>query len=230
MLEVRNLSYSYSDGRLALQEVNFTLSSGGKLALLGPNGAGKSTLLRQLAGAEFQPGTLWINGSEVQKASTLREYVGLVFQNPDDQLFCSTIGEDVGYGLCCRGWKPPELQERVRETLAMVGLASHLDRSPQSLSGGEKKRAALATVLALQPSLLVLDEPLAGLDARARREVIQALSSLSTSLVVATHDLDLAREITPEALILDQGRVVYQGPTLAILQDRDLLMRHGLEA
>jgi cobalt/nickel transport system ATP-binding protein len=162
--------------------------------------------------------------------SSLREFVGLVFQNPDDQLFCPTVAEDVAYGLRCRGLDGDELSERVESALQAVHMNSARDRFPQNLSGGEKKRVALATVLAIGPELLVLDEPVAGLDARARRSVIEVLKSLNTALLVATHDLALASEVADRALVLAEGKLVYDGSLDAVLEDDSFLFRHGLKA
>lgn len=229
MLEIKELEYSYPTGQAALKGLGFKLERGEKVVLLGPNGAGKSTLLLQLTGAVSGQGAILLDG-ETAQVSVLREYVGLVFQNPDDQLFCPTVAEDVAYGLRCRGLGGHELSERVESALKAVRMSSAQDRFPQNLSGGEKKRVALATVLAIGPELLVLDEPAAGLDARARRSVIDVLKSLDTALLVATHDLELASEVADRALVLDEGKLVYDGGLKSILDDEAFLFQHGLKA
>ena len=213
-------------------EVSFGLQAGEKVALLGPNGAGKSTLLLQLTGVAKGQGSIKIGGKTIapSQLGELREYVGLVFQNPDDQLFCPTVADDVAYGLRCRGLAEEEVLNKVGRALQAVNMESALDRFPQNLSGGEKKRVALATVLAMEPQLLVLDEPVAGLDARARRSVIEVLKALSTSLLIATHDLALAREVTSRALVLDSGKLVYDGDIEALLGDEEFLLKQGLKA
>ena len=202
------------------------------MALLGPNGAGKSTLLLQLTGVTQGQGTICIGGKLIDSShlGELRKYVGLVFQNPDDQLFCPTVADDVAYGLRCQGLAEEEVRAKVERALKAVKMESALERFPQNLSGGEKKRVALATVLAMEPQLLVLDEPLAGLDARARRSVIDILKELSTSLLVATHDLVLAEELSSRALVLDSGKLVYDGGIEALLADREFLLKRGLRA
>lgn len=229
MLEIQDLEYSYPTGQSALRGLGFTLERGERVALLGPNGAGKSTLLLQLTGTVSGKGAIRLNGKSAQ-VSSLRECVGLVFQNPDDQLFCPTVAEDVAYGLRCRGLAGEELTGRVESALQAVCMSSARDRFPQNLSGGEKKRVALATVLAIGPELLVLDEPVAGLDARARRSVIDVLKSLKTALLVATHDLALASEVAERALVLDEGKLVYDGSLQSILEDEEFLFEHGLKA
>lgn len=228
MLEVSSLSHTYPSGEKALQQLSFTINEGDKVALLGPNGAGKSTLLLRLTGAYSGEGQVLICEQSGQDA--LRREVGLVFQNPDDQLFSPTVEEDVAYGPLARGLSAEEASQRVTEALDAVKLDYARDRFPQNLSGGEKKRAALATVLVLSPRLLVLDEPSAGLDARARRSVIEVLQERTGALLVATHDLELAAEVTQRAIVLDDGRLVYDGPLAELLKDEEKLYRHGLKA
>ena len=228
MLEVSSLSHTYPSGEKALQQLSFTINEGEKVALLGPNGAGKSTLLLRLTGAYSGEGQVLICEQSGQDA--LRREVGLVFQNPDDQLFSPTVEEDVAYGPLARGLSAEEVSQRVTEALDAVKLDYARDRFPQNLSGGEKKRAALATVLVLSPRLLVLDEPSAGLDARARRSVIEVLQERTGALLVATHDLELAAEVTQRAIVLDDGRLVYDGPLAELLKDEEKLYRHGLKA
>ncbi len=232
LLTVEELSFGYPSGEQALRGVSFRLAAGEKVALLGPNGAGKSTLLLHLNGVEFGQGRILVGGELLSRDSIerVRGQVGLVFQNPDDQLFCPTVGEDVAFGPCCMGDSPETVEAEVSQALRAVGLESLRERFPQHLSGGEKKRAALATVLSMRPSLLALDEPTAGLDARARRSIIEVLKGLPQAMLVITHDLELARELFTRALILDEGCLVYDGPLSAALDDEELLRRHGLTA
>ncbi len=218
MIRVEQLTFSYLE-KPVLREVSFEIDKGETVVLLGPNGAGKSTLLLLLAGVLQGEGTI-----------ESQDPVGLVFQNPDDQLFCPTVAEDVGYGPRYQGLGEAEVSNQVRSALAQVGLAGLEDRFPLALSGGEKKRVALATVLSMEPTFLALDEPTAGLDARARRAVIEALQRLEQSLLVATHDLELAQELSHRALVLDQGSVVYDGPLQPLLENEQKLILYGLKA
>lgn len=231
-LVVSDLSFSYPAGPSVLEAVSFHVEPGEKVALLGPNGAGKSTLLLHLNGIKEGKGTIEVAGETLSKQSLARVrcHIGLVFQNPDDQLFCPTVAEDVGFGLRCQGIKGEELRAEVARALSAVGMESLGGRFPQHLSGGEKKRAALATVLSTRPALLALDEPTAGLDARARRSVIEVLRGLAQAMLIATHDLDFASELCTRALILDEGRIVFDGPLAQAIGDEALLRRYGLLA
>ena len=229
-LVVRGLSFAYD--RPVLKEVSFVLGEGERAALLGPNGAGKSTLLLHLNGVLSGQGYVSVGGVELGPSTLaqVRGMVGLVFQDPDDQLFCATVYDDVAYGPRYQGLSAAEVERRTLSALEAVGLAERSSAAPHHLSGGQKKRAALATVLSMEPRLLVLDEPTAGLDARARRQLIEALAGLPQALLVATHDLELARELLPRALVLDDGELVLDTATSALLEDRPRLERHGLVA
>lgn len=231
-LVVEGLTFEYPTGGRALDGVSFSLDDGEKVALLGPNGAGKSTLLVHLNGIMTGQGVIVVAGKTLNKANLgeIRPKVGLVFQNPDDQLFCSSVEEDVAFGPRCMGRKGTDLSQDVAHALSAVGMEALKHRFPQQLSGGEKKRAALATVLSMQPILLALDEPTAGLDARARRSVIEVLKALPQAMLVATHDLSLAAEIFQRAIVLDAGQIVYDGALADILSDDEFLKRHGLLA
>lgn len=230
---VENLSFIYPDGRQALEEIQFTVEEGEKVALVGPNGAGKSTLLLLLDGilTEGKRGRILIAGRELTRANlqAIRAQVGLLFQNPDDQLFSLTVFDDVAYGPLYGGLPAEEVARRVRKALAFVGLTGFEARMPHHLSLGERKRAALATILAMEPPILALDEPTAGLDPRARRELIALLKSLPCTMLVATHDMRLVWELCPRTLILDGGHLVADGPTSLLLQDAPLMQQHGLE-
>lgn len=231
-IEIHGLRFAYPDGHLALDGIDLTVAEGERVALLGPNGAGKTTLMLQLNGVLLPTsGSVSIHGSPVGK-STLREVrrrVGLVFQDPDDQLFMPTLAEDVAFGPANFGVTQPELANRVAEALAAVSMTQHADRSPHHLSGGQRRRGALATVLACRPDILVLDEPSANLDPVARRELADTLLGLDTTMLVVTHDLPYAAQLCDRAVIVDGGRVVADDSVDAILSDGELLAAHRLE-
>lgn len=231
VVTIQDLCFAYAK-REVLRQVALTLQPGAKVGLLGPNGAGKSTLLLHLNGILQGRGRIVIDGLELNSGNLarIRQKVGLVFQDPDDQLFCPTVFEDVAYGPLYAGLASAEVEQRVEQALKAVGMQQARERSPHHLSGGEKKRVALATVLSMQPSLLALDEPTNGLDPRARRSLIELLRGLPNTMLVATHDLALVEELLPEAVVMDEGRVVFQGPTARLLADQELLERHGLTA
>ena len=230
ILDIQALTFSYPDTAQVLKDIHLRILPGEKVALAGVNGSGKSTLLQQLNGILYGEGQITIGGMRLEPASAglIRSQVGLVFQNPDDQLFSPTVYDDVAFGLVYLGMKPAEIRLRVSEALAAVGMAGSEQRMPYHLSGGEKKRVALATVLCMQPKLLVLDEPTAGLDPRGRRELIALLGSLPQTMLIATHDLDMARRVAGRLVILDGGRVAADGDIEELMQDGDLLLTHGL--
>lgn len=230
-IEVDNLSFSYPDGHAALREVSMHIQPGEKVALVGPNGAGKSTLILHLNGILSGQGELCVAGLPVikQNLGKVRARVGLVFQNPDDQLFSPTVFEDVAFGPIYQGFSPDEVRRRVMEALAVVNMSEYEKRVSHHLSTGEKKRIAIATVLSMKPEVLVLDEPTAGLDPRARRSLINLLHELPITMLVSSHDMHMVKEIFPRMIIMDEGRVVADGPTEQLLQDEELLCAHGLE-
>lgn len=231
-LAVRELGFAYPDGHEAIRGVDLTVEPGERVALLGPNGAGKTTLALHLNGIlTAARGTISVGELALGPATVreIRHMVGLVFQDPDDQLFMPTVGEDVAFGPANSGLAGTELDARVEEALAEVD-ATHLKaRPPHHLSGGERRRAALATVLSMRPGILVLDEPTSGLDPAGRRELIGVLDSLPVTQIIITHDLPLALELCPRAVIMDGGRVVADGLTAPILANEALLAAHRLE-
>jgi len=231
ILAVESLSFHYPDGRQALHDISLTIHAGEKVALVGPNGAGKSTLLLHLNGLLQGNGRIHVGQLTLEKSTlpAIRAKVGLVFQNPDDQLFSPTVREDVAFGPLHMGLKAEEIETAVAHALAQVGMAAYADRISYHLSVGEKKRIAVATVLAMQPDLLVLDEPSAGLDPRARRNLIDLLRDLPQTMIVATHDLLLVRDLLPRMVIMDNGRIVADGRTGELLTDAVFLEKHGLE-
>ena len=230
-LEFRDVRYRYPAGAEALGGVTFAVGAGEKVGLVGPNGAGKSTLLLALAGFLPAEGHIRVAGHTLtpSTARDVRRHLGLVFQDPDDQLFMPRLGEDVAFGPQTMGLEPAEVEARVHEALESVGLAGCEDRSPHHLSQGEKQRAAIATALAMRPQVLALDAPSAGLDPRARRRLMDLLRGLSNTLLVIGHDLDLILKVCERAVLLEAGVVAADGPARAILADRALLESHGLE-
>ncbi len=233
-IEVRNLSYRYPDGRMALDQVSFEVAESECVALLGPNGAGKSTLLLHLNGLlpeKLAEPAVWIAGTPLTRQSlgSIRQNVGLLFQDPDDQLISATVFEDVAFGPRQLGVEGPILRSLVEHSLSLAGLSGFEDREPHHLSQGEKRRVCLAGVLACKPSVLVLDEPTSDLDPRGRREFKTLLKSLPGAKMVATHDLELAVDLCSRALILDGGKLVASGPTTQLLSNEALMLAHGLE-
>ncbi len=230
-LLVENLSFSYPDGRTALRDVSLQINDCEKVALVGPNGAGKSTLMLHLNGILSGEGQVEVRGMPVTKSNlpVIRAKVGLVFQNPDDQLFSPTVFEDVAFGPLHMGLPKDEIQERVARALEQVGMSDYTDRLSHHLSVGEKKRVAIATVLSMEPEILILDEPSAGLDPRARRALINQLRELPITMLVSTHDMRLVSELFPRIVIMDEGRIVADGATDALMDDAELLEAHGLE-
>jgi cobalt/nickel transport system ATP-binding protein len=231
-LEVRDLAFAYPDGQAALRGVDLTIAAGERVALLGPNGAGKTTLVLHLNGVlEPQRGTVTVAGLPVGKPSLreIRRRVGIVFQDPDDQLFMPTVHDDVAFGPANLGLKGAELEESVERALALVGMEAFADRPPNHLSFGQRRRVAVATVLAMEPEILVMDEPSSNLDPASRRELADILGRLDVTLLMVTHDLPYALELCPRALVINDGRIVASGPTADILSDERLMRANRLE-
>jgi cobalt/nickel transport system ATP-binding protein len=230
-VHARGLSYSYPNGQPALDGLELHVEHGERVAVLGPNGAGKTTLMLHLNGLMRGSGSLEVAGLEVgdRTLAELRTRVGLVFQDPDDQLFMPTVAEDVAFGPLNQSLTREEVERRVRQALASVRMSGAAERAPYQLSMGERRRVAVATVLAMRPSLLVLDEPSANLDPRARRELVDILAGIERTMLVTTHDLPLAAELCERAVILAGGRIVADGGCHELLADAELLAAHDLE-
>ena len=233
LIQVNTLSHAYSDGRAALHAVSFQLQAEERVALIGPNGAGKTTLFLRLTGVlAGTPGQIHIAGLDpaiAEQRKQLPAYVGVVFQNPDDQLFSATVLEDVAFGPLNLNLSQADAIARAEDALARVGLLEARDRVPHKLSGGEKRRIALAGVLAMRPELLLLDEPSMYLDPRGRRELIELLRTLPGSMMIATHDLELVLDICPRVLLLSNGELIADRPARDMLSDEPLMLTHGLE-
>jgi len=231
ILQIQDLHFSYPDGHQALKGIDFSVCEGEKVALVGPNGAGKSTLMLHLNGILGENSPISVAGMDITKENLpmIRALVGLVFQNPDDQLFSPTVFDDVAFGPLHMGLPEEEVYSRVEKALADVHMSDFGDRLSHHLSMGQKKRIAIATVLAMQPHILVLDEPSAGLDPRSRRALINLLKELPITMLVSTHDLRMVEDLFPRMVIMDEGQIVADGYSGDLLRDDELLEAHGLE-
>jgi cobalt/nickel transport system ATP-binding protein len=231
VLQVQRLSYQYPDGTQALHDVSFNLDDGERLAIIGPNGAGKSTLFFHLNGTLQGEGQVQVLGEPVSDKTlpSIRQKIGLVFQDPNDQLFMPTVFEDVGFGPVNLGCSETEVRERVQTALRQVGMEGTEALTPHHLSVGQRKKVAIAAVLAMSPQILAFDEPSSALDPRSRRLLIQFLKTLPQPQLIATHDLDLVLDVCHRVLILDGGRIVGEGNVPEIFNQEDLLTAHGLE-
>jgi len=235
VLEIKDLAFAYPDGNQALFGVNLTINEGERVALLGPNGAGKSTLVMHMNGIHpTAQGSIYVAGQLVDAKNKevlrdIRAKVGIVFQDPDDQLFMPTVGEDVAFGPYNMGVRGEELEKVVSESLSKVGMLEYKDRPPHHLSFGQRRRVAVATVLAMNPEILVLDEPSSNLDPASRRELAEILKSLKITLIMVTHDLPYAAELCERSVILSGGIIVADEKTPNILRNESLLSRYRLE-
>jgi cobalt/nickel transport system ATP-binding protein len=233
VIEVRGLSYRYAAGPTALDTLSFQLCRGESLGLVGPNGAGKTTLFLCLSGVLKVPcgsiGVVGLDPAVPSQRKQLPAKVGIIFQNSDDQLFHTTVLDDVAFGPLNLGCRAEDVRQRVAQALALVGAEGLQERVPQHLSGGEKRRVALAGVLAMRPEILLLDEPSMYLDPRGRRELIRLLPTLPGSRIIASHDLEMILETCSRVLVLDGGRLVADGRAREVLADARLMEAHGLE-
>jgi len=234
-LEIKELAFAYPDGNQALYGVNLSIQKGERVALLGPNGAGKTTLVMHMNGIHpTSHGSIHVAGELVdsknrESIKQIRSKVGIVFQDPDDQLFMPTVGEDVAFGPYNMGLRGAELNRVVDEALELVGMSEFKDRPPHHLSFGQRRRVAVATVLAMKPEILILDEPSSNLDPASRRELADILRSLDITIVMVTHDLPYAFELCERSVILSGGIIVADNDTKVILKDQALLKSHRLE-
>ena len=232
IIRVRNLDYIYPDGTRALKGMDLDIFKGESVGLIGPNGAGKSTLLLHLNGIlKGRPGSVEVLGMKVEEKNLIkiRQKVAIVFQQPDDQLFMPTVFDDVAFGPINRGYCKEKVREKVREALKGVRMEGYEKRCSHHLSFGEKKRISLATVLSMQPEILILDEPTSNLDPRARRHLIKLLENLNLTKIIAGHDLELILETCQRVILLDEGEIVANGGAKKILKDESLMESHGLE-
>lgn len=232
VLEISGVAYAYPDGHQALFGVDLHVHRGEKIALLGPNGAGKTTLVLHINGILLPgAGSVRIAGMEVktENLKQIRSKVGVVFQDPDDQLFMPTVRDDVAFGPNNMGITGEELDDRVNQALTAVGMQAFADRAPQHLSFGQRRRVAIATVLAMQPEILVLDEPSSNLDPAARREIAEILNELDITMLMVTHDLPYALELCQRSVILSAGTIVADRNTYDLLADEELIKQHRLE-
>jgi cobalt/nickel transport system ATP-binding protein len=233
VLRVNRLSHAYADGRPVLSDISFDVLPGQCIAVIGPNGAGKTTLFLRICGVLLgQVGAISVNGLDPAVVSDRRQLpasVGIVFQNPDEQLFSPTVIEDVAFGPLNLGLKPDDARQRALEALEQIGIASLAERAPHRLSGGEKRKAAIAGVLAMRPVLYLFDEPTSFLDHRGRRELRNVLKNLAGSQIIATHDEELIRQHCAQTLVLERGKVLAFGPSEAILGDVGLREQLGMD-
>ena len=234
-LEISDLAYAYPDGNQALFGVNLSINRGERVALLGPNGAGKTTLVLHLNGiiptmqGRVSVAGELVDGKNAESIKSIRHKVGIVFQDPDDQLFMPTVGQDVAFGPYNAGLRGSQLESAVRQALELVGMSEFIDRPPHHLSFGQRRRVAVATVLAMKPAILVMDEPSSNLDPAARRELAEIITSLDITLLMVTHDLPFAYELCQRAVILSAGVVAADGEIKSVLSDSNLLKAHRLE-
>src|SRR6266567_1772988 len=232
IVEVKNLRHVYPDGKVALRDVSFRITHGESVAIIGANGAGKSTLLLHLNGyLAPTAGEIRVGDFPLNKATLpdIRRTVGMVFQNPDDQLFMSTVFEDVAFGPLNLGLSGSDIDQRVTEVRERVGAGHLRAKPPYHLSGGEKKRVAIATVLAMSPDILVMDEPTSGLDPFARRQLMSLLREFQHTKIFTSHDLDMVLDLCPRTIILHEGAIMADGPTGEIFQNEALLAACRLE-
>jgi energy-coupling factor transporter ATP-binding protein EcfA2 len=230
-IEIDSFSYKYPDGTIALSEITLNIEHNQKVALLGPNGAGKSTLLLAMAGFVKGSGKVLIDGLEINSKNLkkIRGTIGCCLENPDDQLFMPTLFDDVAFGPLNMGLSPEQVKKRVAEALETVGLSEMADKAPHHLSAGQKRAAAIATILSMSPKIITLDEPDSSLDPRNRNNLIKLLRDLPQTLIIATCNMNFAAALAERAVLLDEGRIVADGDAKKIMSDSQLMTAHGLE-
>ncbi len=230
VIRAENLSFAYPDGREVLKDISLTVERGETVALIGPNGAGKSTFLLHLNGILHSNGFLQVLGKPLSEKNLkwIRSRVGLVFQDPDDQLFSPTVFDDVAFGPINMGYSGIQVKESVKKALEAVGMQGYEERAPHHLSLGERKRIAIATVLSMSPEILAFDEPTSNLDPKGRWSLVKLFKTLPATKIIATHDLELVRALCPRTVIIYEGRIMADGPTSHVLEDRSLLKATGL--
>jgi len=230
-VEIKNLSYKYPDGTVALEDINLSVQAGEKVALIGPNGAGKSTLLLAMTGFLRGSGKVFVDGLEVNKKNMrqIRASIGSCLDNPDDQLFMPTLQDDVAFGPLNMGLESEQVEQRVAEALETAGLGGMGEKAPHHLSAGQKRAAAIATILSMRPKIITLDEPDGSLDPRNRNNLIGLLKKLPQTLVIATCDMNFAFAVAERAVLTDGGRIIADGDVEKIMLDEQLMTRHGLE-
>jgi cobalt/nickel transport system ATP-binding protein len=230
-IEIENFSYGYPDGTMALSEIKLSIEHGQKVVLIGPNGAGKSTLLLTMTGFVKGKGKVFVDGLEVNRKNIkqIRTCLGSCLENPDDQLFMPTLFDDVAFGPLNMGLDAEQVKKRVTDALQTVGLAAMADKAPHHLSAGQKRAAAIATILSMTPKIITLDEPDGSLDPRNRKNLIKLLGSLSQTLIIATCNMNFAASIADRAVLLDKGRIIADGAAGKIMSDFKLMSEHGLE-
>lgn len=231
MIQFSHFSFSYIENHIVLENLTFHIHKGEKVGLIGCNGAGKSTLLKTIIGIENGQGELQVAGIDVnnQNLASIRSHIGYVFQDSDNQLFMSSVYEDVAFGPLNEGLQGKELEERVNKALDLVHMQDKKHEKIYRLSGGEKKRAAIATVLSMRPDILLFDEPSVSLDPKHRRGLINVLNELPYTMLVASHDLDFIYDICDRVLLLSEGKLIADGPSHEILTNKKLLEDNGLE-
>lgn len=228
-IAIHDLTFAYPRCDAILQQLHLTINTGERVGVIGPNGAGKTTLFMALCGV-LKPtaGTVTVFGEPIIPG-TFRSDIGMVFQNPDDQLFAASVKDDVAFGPENMGLSPEEVEARVREALDLTGMADRVNRSPHHLSGGEKRMVAIAGVIAMLPRLVLYDEPSANLDMRARRRLIQFLQNSHETMMISSHDLEFILEVCDRVVLLDKGAIVADGNPHKVMGDEALMLAHGLE-
>lgn len=231
VIEIKNFSYHYPDGTAALDDINLSIEHGRKVVLVGPNGAGKSTLLLAMAGFISGTGTVLVDGLEVNRKNLkqIRTQLGSCLENPEDQLFMPTLFDDVAFGPLNMALSPEQVKTRVTDALATAGLNGMADKAPHHLSAGQKRAAAIATILAMSPKIITFDEPDGSLDPRNRKNLIELLTGLPQTLIIATCNMNFAAAVAERAVLINSGRVIADGPVNRILTDAKLMADHGLE-